>query len=67
MRTSGCAAWWALYWEKFVIDDNMNFNYLGIPQCSQANLDIALAGGPDCLSAVGPDAGLVRGRTGAAH
>ena len=42
------------YWEKFVIDDNMNFNYLGIPQCSQANLDIALAGGADCLSAVGP-------------
>ena len=24
------------YWEKFVIDDNMNFNYLGIPQCDQA-------------------------------
>jgi iron complex outermembrane recepter protein len=42
------------YWEKFVIDDNMNFNYVGIPQCSQANLDIALAGGADCLSAVGP-------------
>ena len=42
------------YWEKFVIYDNMNFNYLGIPQCSQANLDAALAGGADCLSAVGP-------------
>ncbi len=25
------------YWEKFVIDDNMNFNYLGIPQCDQAS------------------------------
>ena len=24
------------YWEKFVIDDNMNFNYLGIPQCDTA-------------------------------
>ncbi len=42
------------YWEKFVINDDMNFNYLGIPQCSQANLTAALAGGPDCLSAVGP-------------
>ena len=42
------------YWEKFVINDNMNFNYLGIPQCSAANLAIALAGGADCLSAVGP-------------
>ena len=31
------------YWEKFVIDDNMNFNYLGIPQCDQANLNKALA------------------------
>ena len=46
-----------LYWEKFVIDDNMNFNYLGIPQCDQANLNKALSspdGSADCLSAVGP-------------
>jgi outer membrane receptor protein involved in Fe transport len=42
------------YWEKFVINDDMNFNYLGIPQCSAGNLAIALAGGADCLSAVGP-------------
>src|SRR5262249_4055135 len=42
------------YWEKFVIDDDMNFNYLDVPQCSPANLAIALNGGPDCLSAVGP-------------
>jgi hypothetical protein len=43
------------YWEKFVIDDNMNFNYLGIPQCDKANLDKALAStDADCLSAVGP-------------
>ena len=42
------------YWEKFVIDDDMDFNYLGIPQCSPANLAVALAGGADCLSAVGP-------------
>lgn len=43
-----------LYWEKFVIYDNMNFNYLGIPQCNATNLAIALGGGADCLSAVGP-------------
>jgi iron complex outermembrane receptor protein len=42
------------FWEKFVIDDNMNFDYLAIPQCSPANLNVALAGGPACLSAVGP-------------
>jgi iron complex outermembrane recepter protein len=43
-----------LYWEKFNIDDVMNFNYLGVPQCSPANLAKAQAGGPDCLSAIGP-------------
>jgi outer membrane receptor protein involved in Fe transport len=44
------------YWEKFVIDDDMNFNYLGIPQCATAARAAAgLAGtAPDCLSAVGP-------------
>ena len=43
------------YWEKFVIDDNMNFNYLGIPLCDQANLNKALAStDADCFSAVGP-------------
>jgi iron complex outermembrane receptor protein len=42
------------YWEKFVIDDNMNFNYLGIPQCDQNALNNALNGVADCLSAVGP-------------
>jgi outer membrane receptor protein involved in Fe transport len=42
------------YWEEFIIDDVMNFDYLTIPQCSAANLAIATAGGPDCLSAVGP-------------
>ena len=46
------------FWEKFVINDNMNFNYLGIPQCSPSNL-LAATTGPlasrvDCLSAVGP-------------
>jgi iron complex outermembrane recepter protein len=44
------------FWEKFVIDDNMNFNYLSIPQCdSSAQVTAGLLGtGPDCLSAVGP-------------
>ena len=42
------------YWEKFVIEDAMDWNYLAIPQCDPANLAKALAGGPDCLSAVGP-------------
>jgi iron complex outermembrane receptor protein len=53
-----------LYWEKFVIDDNMNFNFLGIPQCDQANLDAALSGGADCLSAVGPAPGAFAGSPG---
>jgi len=43
-----------VYWEKFVIYDDMNFNYLGIPQCNSTNLAIAAGGGADCLSAVGP-------------
>jgi iron complex outermembrane receptor protein len=42
------------YWEEFIIKDQMNFNYLAIPQCNTANLGISNAGGPDCLSAVGP-------------
>jgi outer membrane receptor protein involved in Fe transport len=46
------------YWEKFEIDDQMNFNYMPPPQCSPANLAISAAGGPDCLSAVGPLAGF---------
>jgi len=50
-RISGLAG---VYWEKFVIDDEMNFNYLAIPQCDPANLAAAQAGGPACLSAVGP-------------
>jgi iron complex outermembrane recepter protein len=44
-----------VFWEKFVIDDQMNFDYLVIPQCDPANLAAALVpGGPACLSAVGP-------------
>jgi len=42
------------FWEEFIIKDQMNFNYLPPPQCSPANLAISEAGGPDCLSAVGP-------------
>jgi iron complex outermembrane receptor protein len=42
------------FWEDFKIFDTMNFNYLPIPQCNAANLAISAAGGPDCLTAVGP-------------
>ena len=42
------------FWEEFDIKDEMNFNYLPIPQCNATNLAISNAGGPDCLSAVGP-------------
>ncbi len=40
------------FWEKFNIDDQMNFNYLSIPQCDPANL--ANSANVSCLSAVGP-------------
>jgi iron complex outermembrane recepter protein len=46
------------YWEKFNIKDNMNFNYMPIAQCTPANLAISLAGGPDCVEAVGPVPGF---------
>jgi iron complex outermembrane recepter protein len=39
------------YWEEFDIKDEMNFNYLVIPQCGAS---APAAGSPDCLSAVGP-------------
>jgi iron complex outermembrane recepter protein len=42
------------FWEEFKIKDQMNFNYLIIPQCDAANLATALSGGPGCVSAVGP-------------
>jgi iron complex outermembrane recepter protein len=42
------------FWEKFVIFDQTDFDYLVIPQCDPANLAAAEAGGPACLSAVGP-------------
>jgi iron complex outermembrane recepter protein len=46
------------FYEDFKIYDEMNFNYLPPPQCNAANLAIATAGGPDCLSAVGPIPGF---------
>jgi iron complex outermembrane recepter protein len=39
-----------VYWEKFVIDDQMNFNYLNIADCSAANL----AAGVNCVASPGP-------------
>ena len=55
------------FWEDFIIYDQMNFNYLSIPQCDPANLATALAGGPDCLAAVGPVPGCLRQRSQLAH
>jgi iron complex outermembrane receptor protein len=45
------------FWEKFVIFDQMDFSYMSIPQCDPANLAAAQAGGPACISAVGPQPG----------
>ena len=42
------------YWEEYVIKDQINFNYLTVPQCDAANLATSQRGGPDCVSAVGP-------------
>jgi len=42
------------FWEKFVLFDQMDFDYMVIPQCDPANLAAAEAGGPACVSAVGP-------------
>ena len=39
----------------------MNFNYLSIPQCDPANLSASEAGGPGCVSAVGPIPGNYAG------
>ncbi|OLE33730.1 MAG: hypothetical protein AUG47_03115 [Alphaproteobacteria bacterium 13_1_20CM_3_64_12] len=52
------------FYEKFSIYDNMNFNYMPMPQCSPANLAISLAGGPDCVTTVGPMAGFFAGTPG---
>jgi outer membrane receptor protein involved in Fe transport len=46
------------FYEDFKIYDEMNFNYLPIPQCNAQNLAISNNGGPDCLSAVGPIPGF---------
>ena len=46
------------FYERFVIKDLMNFNYLGMPQCSPTNFAISLAGGVDCIEAVGPVPGF---------
>jgi len=46
------------FYERFVIKDDMNFNYMGIPSCTPENLAISLAGGVDCVQAVGPIPGF---------
>jgi iron complex outermembrane recepter protein len=42
------------FWESFEIKDDMNFNYMPIPQCDPTNFATSLAGGADCVEAVGP-------------
>jgi outer membrane receptor protein involved in Fe transport len=43
-----------VYSENFVIKDDMNFNYMGIPSCDATNLAAAqTATGVDCVEAVG--------------
>jgi iron complex outermembrane receptor protein len=42
------------FWEKFVIQDIMNFNYLPPVQCTPANYAAYLAGGPDCVHVMEP-------------
>jgi outer membrane receptor protein involved in Fe transport len=41
-----------LYQESFNIEDDQNFDYKSIPDCSPANLAIALAGGATCVANV---------------
>jgi len=43
-----------VYWEEFIAKDEFDETYMVIPQCDAQNLAIAEAGGPDCVSAVGP-------------
>jgi iron complex outermembrane receptor protein len=43
-----------VFWEDFQIRDDMNFLYKSIPSCTPANLAIALAGGPVCVTDVTP-------------
>ncbi len=43
-----------LYYEDFVIQDNMNWDYKTIPDCNTQNLAAANAGGAPCLADVGP-------------
>ncbi len=42
------------YWERFAIYDQQNQDYMAIPQCSPQNLATSQAGGPDCVTNVGP-------------
>jgi outer membrane receptor protein involved in Fe transport len=42
------------FYEKFNIYDDMNFNYMPMPQCNAQNLAASEAGGPDCVTNVGP-------------
>ncbi len=70
VSTDAGRRWRALagtFWEKFTIFDQMDWHYLPIPQCGPAGsptLSAALAGGPACLSGVGPYPGIYAGDPG---
>jgi outer membrane receptor protein involved in Fe transport len=51
LRVRGLAG---AYWESFDIYDQQNQNYMAIPQCNAQNLAASQAGGPDCVTSVGP-------------
>jgi len=51
LRVRGLAG---AYWERFDLYDQQNQNYMAIPQCNAQNLATSLAGGPDCVTSVGP-------------
>jgi iron complex outermembrane recepter protein len=46
-----------VFWEKFDIEDDMNFLYKSIPSCTPANLAAYNAGGPVCVGNVIPAPG----------
>ena len=45
------------FWERFRVEDVMNFDYKTIPACDPQNLAIAQAGGPICIGNVVPSPG----------
>lgn len=54
-----------VFYEKFRIEDTMDFNYKTVPSCREGNnLAVALAGGPPCLGNVEPFPGSTTNEPG---